>query len=270
MRDLARHQELQRVLGAGVRREVDEPFVDDFGAGLRGDVAAQVDVELAGDFQVVGRPRIAHRVEQIDAAAAGDRDERIGFGGVAIELHRLQMQARQGADDLQMAQLFGANIHQEILALQVVAVQALNGILHRGGKLAIRAAELFQQHVAERGSGSSTRTVYISFLTWWYINHNSLYACSELVVKVLKELEKTKCRDRAGHRLESRGAADGSTAILLALRRRAQRSAHIGHVKVPRHGLHLRSSPLQCVGRFGIDVNREERRCTVRRRWDSS
>jgi hypothetical protein len=60
VRDLARHQELQRVLGAGVIGEVDQPLVDDLGAGFGGDVAAQVDIEFAGDLQVVGRPRIAH------------------------------------------------------------------------------------------------------------------------------------------------------------------------------------------------------------------
>ena len=44
----------------GVVGEVDQALVDDLGARLRGDVAAQVDVELAGDLEVVGRPRVAH------------------------------------------------------------------------------------------------------------------------------------------------------------------------------------------------------------------
>ena len=86
MRDFARHQELQRILRAGVVGEVDQPLIDDLRARFGGDVAAQVDIELAGDLQVVGRPGVSHRVEEIDAAAAGDRDERIGFGGLAIEL----------------------------------------------------------------------------------------------------------------------------------------------------------------------------------------
>ncbi len=59
VRDLARHQELQRVLAAGVVAEVDQPLVDDLGPGLGGDVAAQVHVQLAGDLQVVGRPGVA-------------------------------------------------------------------------------------------------------------------------------------------------------------------------------------------------------------------
>ena len=75
MRDLARHEELERVLRARVVGEVDQPLVDDLGAGLGRDVAAQVDVELAGDLQVVGRPGVALRVVQVDAAAAADGDQ---------------------------------------------------------------------------------------------------------------------------------------------------------------------------------------------------
>ena len=80
VRDLARHQELECVLGAGVVGEVDQPLVDDLRAGLGGDVAAEVDVQLAGDLQVVGRPRVALRVVQVDAAAAADGDQRVGLG----------------------------------------------------------------------------------------------------------------------------------------------------------------------------------------------
>ena len=39
-------------------------------------------------------------------------------------------------------------------------------LLHRGGQFAVRAAELLQQHIPERGSGSPTLTVYINFFTW--------------------------------------------------------------------------------------------------------
>jgi len=63
VRDLARHQKLQRVLRSCIIAEIDQPFVDDLCARFRCDVAAQVDVELSGDFEV--------RVEKIDAAAAG-------------------------------------------------------------------------------------------------------------------------------------------------------------------------------------------------------
>ena len=70
----------------GVVGEVDQPLVDDLGAGLGRDVAAEVDVELAGDLQVVGRPGVALRVVQVDAAAAADGDQRVGLGRVAGRL----------------------------------------------------------------------------------------------------------------------------------------------------------------------------------------
>ena len=97
------------------------------------------------------------RIVQSDAAAARDGDERIGFGRLAVELHRLEMQPRQGADDFEMAELLGADVHQQVLARRIVAVQALDGILHRGGELAVGAAELFEQHVAECGVGLRRR-----------------------------------------------------------------------------------------------------------------
>ena len=60
MGDFARHQELQRVLGAGVVAEIDQALIDDLGARFGGDIAAQVDVEFAGDLQIVRGPGIAH------------------------------------------------------------------------------------------------------------------------------------------------------------------------------------------------------------------
>ncbi|MGX1213608.1 hypothetical protein AB7M42_003873 [Bradyrhizobium diazoefficiens] len=151
--DLPRHQELQGVLGARVVAEIDQPFVDYLGAGLRSDVAAQVDVEFAGDFEVVGGPGVALRVEQADATASGDRDQGIGFRRFAIEFQRLQVQARKRSDDFEVAQFLGSDIHQEILAVRIFAIETLNGVLHGGGELAVSAAELFQQHVAEPGIG---------------------------------------------------------------------------------------------------------------------
>ncbi len=144
--DLAGHQELQGVLRARVAAEVDQPLIDDLGAGFGGDVAAQIDVKLTGDLQVVRCPRVAHRVEQADTAAAGDGDQRIGFGFLADGFHRLEMQARQGAYDFKVAQLFGADVHQTGLAAAGSSqMQALDGILHRRGELAVGAAELLEQ-----------------------------------------------------------------------------------------------------------------------------
>ena len=58
------------------------------------------------------------------------------------------MRARR-ADDLQMAQFLGADVHQQVFALRILAIEALDRILHRGGELAVGAAELLEQHIAE-------------------------------------------------------------------------------------------------------------------------
>ena len=153
VRDFARHQKLQGVFGARIVAEIDQPFVDDLSPGFGGDIAAKVDVELAGDLQIVGGPGIALRVEEIDAAAARDGDQRIGLCLFAVELHWLEVEAGEAADDFKMAKLFGADIHQEILAVRIFTVQALNGVLHRRSQFAVGAAELLKQHVAETGVG---------------------------------------------------------------------------------------------------------------------
>ena len=107
------------------------------------------------------------RVVQVHAAAARDGDQRVGLGGLAIELHRLEVQARQRADHFEMAQLLGADVHQQVLARGVLAVESLDRILHGRRQLAVRAAELLQEHVAERRVRAvRRRTVYISFFTW--------------------------------------------------------------------------------------------------------
>ena len=151
MGNFARHKELERVLRAGIVAEIDQPLVNDFSARFGCDIAAQVDVELARDLQVIGSPRIALRVEEIDAAAARDCDKRIGFGLFAVELHRFEVEAGKATDHFEMAELFGADIHKEILAFRIFAIQALNRILHRCRQFAVGAAELLKQHIAETG-----------------------------------------------------------------------------------------------------------------------
>ena len=116
--DFARHQELQRILGADIVAEIDQSLVDDLRAGLGRDVAAQIDVELPGDLEIIRRPRISLRVEQVNAAAARDRNERVRFGRLALELHRGEMHARQRADDLEMAEFLRPDVHQEVFSLR--------------------------------------------------------------------------------------------------------------------------------------------------------
>ena len=85
MGDFPSYQKLQCVLGAGVITEVDQPLVNDFGPSFGGNVATEIDIKFAGDLEINRRPGIALGVEQIDAAAPGDRDQRIGFRRFAIE-----------------------------------------------------------------------------------------------------------------------------------------------------------------------------------------
>src|SRR6201992_2147623 len=59
------------------------------------------------------------------------------------------MHTSEAADHFQMAQFLGADVHQQVLAVRILAVQSLNRILHRGGKFAVRSAELLEQHIAE-------------------------------------------------------------------------------------------------------------------------
>ena len=151
MRDFTRHEELQRVLRAHVIAEFDEALVDDLCARLGSDIAPKVDIKLARDLEVVSGPRVAHGVEKVDAAASGNCDQRISFGRLAFEFHGFEVKAGQGSDDLEVTQLFRADIHQQIFARWVLAIEALNRILHGGRKFAVGTAELFQEHIAERG-----------------------------------------------------------------------------------------------------------------------
>jgi hypothetical protein len=59
------------------------------------------------------------------------------------------MQPRQCTHYLQMAQLLGPNVHEQILTSRILAIEALDRILHRSSELTIGAAELLQQHVAK-------------------------------------------------------------------------------------------------------------------------
>ncbi len=93
----------------------------------------KVNVKFAGDLEVVRGPGIAHGIEQIDAAAAGDGDQGIELGLFTHRLQGLEMHARQRSDDLQMAEFLGADVHQQIFAGGVFAIEALHRVLHRGG-----------------------------------------------------------------------------------------------------------------------------------------
>ncbi len=66
---------------------------------------------------------------------------------------RLQVHARERTDYLQVPQFLGSNIHQEIFSLGILAIEPLNGVLHRCCQFTVCPAERFEQHVSEAGIG---------------------------------------------------------------------------------------------------------------------
>src|SRR5579883_3651943 len=84
VRDFTRHQELKSFFCASIVAVIDESLVDDLGPRFRGDVAPEIDIQFAGDFQVVSCPWVALTVEQPHAASTGDRGERIGRSQLGI------------------------------------------------------------------------------------------------------------------------------------------------------------------------------------------
>ena len=101
-------------------------------------------------FERGGSPGVAHGIVEIHAAAARDCNQRIGLRRIAVELHRLEMESGERAHYLQMTELLGSDVHQQIFALEIVAIEALNRVLHRCRELTVGSAELFEQHVSER------------------------------------------------------------------------------------------------------------------------
>src|SRR4051812_29489398 len=57
------------------------------------------------------------------------------------------------ADNLQMAEFLGADVHEQVLALRVLAVETLDRVLQSSSQLAVGTAKLFQEHIAEAGIG---------------------------------------------------------------------------------------------------------------------
>jgi len=75
------------------------------------------------------------------------------FRGVGILFHRLEMHPGKGADDFKVTELLRADVHEQVLAGHVVAVNPLDRILHGGSQLAVGAAELFEKHIAKTRIG---------------------------------------------------------------------------------------------------------------------
>jgi hypothetical protein len=63
------------------------------------------------------------------------------------------MKPGKATDDFKVTELFRADVHQEIFAVWIFAIKALDGILHRGRQLAVCATKLLKQHLAEARIG---------------------------------------------------------------------------------------------------------------------
>ena len=83
VRDFARHEELQGVLGSAVVGKIDQPLVDDLGPRLGGDVAAQIDVEFAGDLEVIRGPGVPIELYRLTPPPPAMAMSGIGFGRLA-------------------------------------------------------------------------------------------------------------------------------------------------------------------------------------------
>ena len=71
---------------------------------------------------------------------------------------------RKGSDNFEMAQFLGADIHQEVFASGIFAVDALDRILHGCRQFSVGPAELLQKHGAEPGIGCTDSNRVHKFL----------------------------------------------------------------------------------------------------------
>jgi hypothetical protein len=69
-----------------------------------------------------------------------------------------------GADDLQVADLFGGNVHQQVLAARIAFTESLGEVTHCSRQFALGPPNCSSMRLASCGLDSRTRTVYISFL----------------------------------------------------------------------------------------------------------
>src|SRR6185312_4885013 len=98
------HKELERILRACIIAKIDKAFVNNFGASFSGDVAAKINVQFTGNFEIIGGPGITHGVVKCDSTAARNSNQRIRFSSPARGLHWLEMHAGECADDFEMTE----------------------------------------------------------------------------------------------------------------------------------------------------------------------
>src|SRR4051812_3240159 len=102
--DLTGHEELQSIDRTGIIAKVDEPLINNLGPGFGSDIAAEVDIQLAGDLEIVSGPGIARGIVEVDATAASDRDQRIDFRRSSLHLCRFEVHAGESANNFEMAE----------------------------------------------------------------------------------------------------------------------------------------------------------------------
>ena len=166
--DFPRHQKPQRIFYTRVISDVHQPLIDNFGPGFGGDIRAHVCGGFTNSVDVGGGPRHAGRVGQRrtrPVQQAGDM--RVIAGAIegtiqlALLFHAfghsplgaLVEHDDDGADDLQMAEFFGGDVHQQIFAPRVVFRQGLGEVTGRGGQLTLGAAKLLEQKVGQARIG---------------------------------------------------------------------------------------------------------------------
>jgi hypothetical protein len=73
----------------------------------------------------------------------------------------------RGADDLEMAELFGGDVHEQVVLVRIglPCSKCLHEVLHGGLQLPIAAAELLQQETGEARVGTRDAGVDCSSLT---------------------------------------------------------------------------------------------------------
>ena len=168
MRHFARHQEAQRLFHARVVGQRNQALVDDLGARLGRNIRTQVGARLGDRVDVGGSPWHAGRIGQRGAravqhlgqvavvAGAGDAAVHVGFGldrFGQLALGALVEHGDDVADHFQVAQLFGCDVEQHVLAAWIVFRHGLGEVAHGGRQLALGTTELLEHEVRQSRVG---------------------------------------------------------------------------------------------------------------------
>ena len=139
---LAVEQEVDRFAHLFVFDLAVEVFIDDLRALFGSDIREQVGAKIAGDRNVVARPGVSGSVYQPGIEPEHHVGLYLARGNRAVIDVVSVEQVYRFRDHLHVSELFGGDIHKQILDLGVLDPEALRHILHRGLQLAVAAAEL--------------------------------------------------------------------------------------------------------------------------------